>query len=106
MNNLVVLVGRLVKKPEIIEENGHKCCYITLAINRNFKNKEGIYETDFIDIKVLYPTCDSVVEYCEKGDAIGVKGVVERLSQDKSVKIVADKITFICSGRGGEIKND
>lgn len=105
MNNLV-LVGRLVKKPEITKENEHKCCYITLAINRYFKNEEGIYETDFIDVKVPYSMGHSVIYYCEKGDIIGIKGVVERLSQDKSVKIVADKITFICSGRGGEIKND
>lgn len=104
MNNLI-LVGRLVKKTVIIKEDEKKCCYITLAINRDYKNDEGIYETDFIDVKVPYPMCDSVVYYCEKGDVIGIIGVVERLSQDESVKIVANKITFISSGRG-EIKND
>lgn len=105
MNNLM-LVGRIVRQPELSEENEHKCCYITLAINRNFKNEEGIYETDFIDIKVPYPMCDSVVEYCFKGDTVGVKGVVERLPEYKNMRIVAREITFISSGNGELIKND
>lgn len=97
MNNLI-LVGRLVKKPELIEENEHKCCYITLAINRDFKNEEGIYETDFTDVKVPCPMCYGVVEYCEKGDAIGIKGHIERLPKDNNMKIIAEKISFISSG--------
>ena len=102
MKNLVVLVGRLVKKPELIEKNEHKCCYITLAITRNYKNIMGIYETDFIDVKVPYPMCDSVVEYCRKGDAISVKGRIIRLSKYGNMRIIAERINFL----GGGNKND
>ena len=102
MNNLV-LVGRLFNQPELIEENEHKCCYITLAINRYFKNEEGIYETDFIDIKVPYPMYGSVVDYCRKGDAISVKGRIERLSKYENMRIIAERINFISSGGN---KND
>lgn len=102
MNNLV-LVGRIVRQPELIEENEHKCCYITLAINRYFKNEEGIYETDFIDVKVPYPMCDSVVDYCRKGDIIGVKGRIERLSKYGNMRIIAERTTFLSSGGN---KND
>lgn len=102
MNNLV-LVGRIVRQPELIEENEYKCCYITLAINRCFKNEEGIYETDFIDLKVPYPICDSVVDYCRKGDIICVKGRIERLSKYGNMRIIAERITFLSSGGN---KND
>ena len=102
MNNLI-LVGRLVKKTDLIKRNERSYCYITLAINRNYKNIMGIYETDFIDIKVPYPMCDGVVEYCLKGDAIGVRGVVERLPEYKNMRIVAREISFISSGGN---KND
>lgn len=95
MINSLVLVGRIVRQPELIEENEHKCCYTTLAIDRYFRNEEGIYETDFIDVKVPYPMCDSVVEYCRKGDTIGVKGRIEKLSQHKNMKVVAEKVTFL-----------
>ena len=48
MLNQVVLVGRLTDKPTIIEaENGKKYTTIVLAVQRSFKNSEGIYETDF-----------------------------------------------------------
>ena len=38
MINSLILVGRIVRQPELIEENEHKCCYITIARPRNFKN--------------------------------------------------------------------
>ena len=102
MNNLV-LVGRLFNQPKLVGKNEHKYCNITLAINRYFKNEEGIYETDFIDVKVPYPMCDSVVEYCRKGDTISVKGRIERLSKYGNMRIIAERINFI--GGGGN-KNE
>ena len=48
MLNQVVLVGRLVKDPELVEtENNKKISRITIAIPRSFKNMNGEYETDF-----------------------------------------------------------
>lgn len=48
MLNQTVLVGRLVKNPELREtENGNKVTNITLAVPRSYKNTEGVYETDF-----------------------------------------------------------
>ena len=102
MNNLV-LVGRLFNQPKLIEENEHKYCNITLTIDRYFRNEEGIYETDFIDVKVPYPMCDGVVDYCRKGDAISVKGRIERLSKYGNMRIIAERINFISSGGN---KND
>ena len=44
MVNMVMLIGRLTKDPEIVEkENGIKVSRITLAINRKFKNADGVY---------------------------------------------------------------
>ena len=49
MLNQAVLVGRLVKDPELHEtESGNKVTSITLAVPRNFKNVNGEYDTDFI----------------------------------------------------------
>ena len=48
MLNQVVLVGRLVRDPELKElENGNKLSNITLAVPRSYKNVNGEYETDF-----------------------------------------------------------
>ena len=44
MVNVVMLIGRLVRDPEIVEcENGKKISRITLAVNRKFKSSDGIY---------------------------------------------------------------
>ena len=49
MHNLVYLIGRLVSDPELkTTENNKEYTTITLAVQRNFKNQDGIYETDFI----------------------------------------------------------
>ena len=110
MLNQIVLVGRLVSDPEIKEtESGKKVSNITLAVNRSFKNEEGIYETDFIDCILWNGIATNTSEYCKKGDLVGVKGRVQSTivsddskSIDKSKKnelqIVAEKVTFLSSG--------
>ena len=45
MLNQLVLVGRLAREPELKEtEKGKKVTNITLAVPRNYKNAEGVYE--------------------------------------------------------------
>ena len=52
MMNQAVLVGRLTRDLEVHEtENGKLVSNITLAIPRPYKNEEGVYDTDFIDVK-------------------------------------------------------
>ena len=49
MLNQVVLVGRLTDDVEVVKtENGKSYSTITLAVQRSFKNSEGVYEADFI----------------------------------------------------------
>lgn len=95
LNNLV-LVGRLVSDPEINETEKGKVTDITLAVPRSYKNEEGEYETDFIPVKLFGQIASTTVEYCRKGDLIGVKGRLVRLN-DKDLKVVAEKITFLSS---------
>ena len=73
MLNQVVIVGRLVAKPIVEEnENGRKVSEITIAVPRSYKNAEGIYETDFIKCTLWNGIAENTVEYCNKGDIIGV----------------------------------
>ena len=78
MLNQIVLVGRLVKTPELrITENGKKTSTITLAVPRNYKNINGEYETDFLDCTLWTNVAENTSEYCQTGDMIGVKGRVQ-----------------------------
>ena len=107
MINMVVLVGRLVRDPEIIErDNGKKVSRVTLAVNRKFKSSDGTYHTDFIDCVLWNNFATNVNEYCAKGDLIGVRGriQVETYEKDDGTKrkitdVIAESITFLSTVR-------
>ena len=104
MINMVMLVGRLVQNPEIVEhEDGKKLSRVTLAVNRKFKGTDGIYHTDFIDCTFWNQFATNICEYCSKGDLIGVRGriQVDTIEKDgnkkKVTNVIAESITFLSS---------
>ena len=105
----MVLVGRLVSTPELVEtEEGKKVCYITLATPRSFKNEEGIYETDFIDCVLWQSIAENTTEYCRKGDLVGIRGRIQTRNVEhedfkyKKTEIIAEKVTFLSTGKSDE----
>ena len=113
MVNQVILVGRLVRTPELqITDNGKKWSMITLAVNRGYKNQNGEYDTDFLDCSLWTSIAENTAEYCKTGDVLGVKGRIQtRLidnddgTKHKKMEIIADKVTFLSSARNDK-KND
>lgn len=103
MLNQVVLVGRIVKTPELrTTETGKKTAVVTLAVPRNYKNMNGEYETDFLDCTLWTNVAENTSEYCQTGDMVGVKGriqtrviVGEDGNKKKKTEIVAEKVTFL-----------
>lgn len=100
MLNQIVLVGRLVKTPEIEKEDGKEKSVITLAVQRSYKNEDGVYETDFINCVLWNGIASNTAEYCNKGDLIGVKGRVQ--GNDGKIEIIAEKVTFLSSKKHEE----
>ena len=97
MLNQVILVGRLTNEPRKIyeEETNRDIVLINLAIPRAYKNAMGVYETDFVSIKLFDNIGANTMEYCRKGDLIGIKGRIESFGD--RIEIVAEKITFLAS---------
>ena len=98
MLNQVVLVGRLAKEPTQVNEGK---AIITLAVPNSFKNANGEYDTNFIDIVLWNGIATNTMEYCKQGDIIGVKGRIQRL-EGQDLQIVAEKITFLSSKKNEE----
>lgn len=96
MNNQVFVIGRLALDPQKNEskENSGEV-KITLAVPRSFKNNNGEYETDFISCILLGTIGKTTLEYCLKGDLIGIKGRLQRLSTKDEMKVIAEKVTFL-----------
>lgn len=107
MLNQIILVGRLTKDPELtVTENGKKRANITLAVPRNYKNVDGVYETDFLDCTLWTGIAENTTEYCQSGDMIGVKGRIQtRLieapdgTKRKKTEIIGEKVTFLSSAQ-------
>lgn len=97
MLNQLVIVGRLVKDPTIEVNEEKEVAEITVAVPRSYKNTNGEYETDFIPCKLWGGIANNVVEYCKKGDLLGVKGHVETV--EGSMVVIAEKITFLSSSK-------
>lgn len=109
MLNQVVLVGRLVRNPELqITDTGKKRGYMTLAVPRGYKNLDGVYDTDFFDCTLWTGIAENTSEYCKSGDVIGVKGRLQTWVLDnedgtktKKMEIIAEKVTFVASSKNG-----
>ena len=114
MLNHIVMVGRLLSDPTITKlEEGKEVCNITLAVPRSYKNKDGAYDTDFIDVVLWNAIATNTCEYCKKGDLVGIKGRVQTTnyetedgSKHKITEIVAEKVTFLSSNTKNIKEND
>ena len=106
MHNMAYLIGRLTNNVELEHEDDKDKARITLAVEREFKNEEGVYETDFIDVELYGEIATHTEKYCKKGDLVGIKGRIRNVNTEhgSTTVIVVDKITFLSSAN--ELKKD
>ena len=95
MLNQMCLVGRLLENPTITKDEDKSFSTIKLICQRSYKNIMGEYDIDIIPIRLWNAIATNTVEYCHKGDLVGIKGRVETIENE--IVIIADKITFLAS---------
>ncbi|PTK26508.1 single-stranded DNA-binding protein [Staphylococcus hominis] len=103
MINRVILVGRLTKDPEYRQTpNGIDVANFTLAVNRNFKSKNGEQQADFINVVVFRNQAQNVNNYLSKGSLAGVDGRIQSRSYENKegqrvfvTEVVADSVQFL-----------
>lgn len=102
MLNKVIIMGRLVREPELRYTPGNvPVCTITIACDRDFVPQGGQREADFIDIVCWRHQAEFVARYFGKGQMIACEGRLStRKWRDKyeqnrvSVEIVAENVYF------------
>lgn len=75
--NKVCLMGRLTKDPDIRGEGNSLCAKYTLAVDRRFKDNDGNYQTDFINIVVFGKGAEFAEKYLKKGTKVVVTGRIQ-----------------------------
>lgn len=110
MLNQVIIIGRLTSDLEIKEVNEQKVANFSVAVQRSYKNADGVYEADFINCTAWNNVATNTAEYCHKGDLVGVKGNLTTDSyEDKEgnkryvTKVNVEKITFLSSKKTEEV---
>ena len=83
--NKVLITGRITKNPDLRYTTSNiAVCPFSLAVNRNFKNAEGVYEADFINCIAYKHTAEMMATYLKKGDKIEIEGRLQvRNYEDK-----------------------
>ena len=102
--NKIILLGRLVKDPELRHsENGDKSyTKFIIAVQRNFRLPDGVREADFIPIRVFGKKAEVIVKYMRKGSLITLSGRLRTGSyEDKDgnkryiAEVVAEDFKFL-----------
>ena len=73
--NKLVITGRLTRDPEVkaIGEN-NMVAKFTVAVNRNYKDKDGNRPADFIPCEAFGKTAEFISNYVTKGRLVEVEG--------------------------------
>ncbi|HCJ10610.1 MAG TPA: single-stranded DNA-binding protein [Clostridiales bacterium] len=105
MLNRIVLIGRLVRDPELrYTPNGVATATFTLAVDRPFVNQKGERETDFIDIVTWRKLAEVCASHLGKGRLVAVDGRLQIRSYETSegqrrrvAEVVAQDVRFLDS---------
>lgn len=100
--NKIILTGRYTNKPEIRYTSSNKPVAIfTLAVNRDFKNSDGNYDTDFFNCK-SFINAETIAKYCDKGDLVLVDGRVQNRTYEDNegnkkyiTEVICNRVEFL-----------
>lgn len=105
--NKCVLIGRLVKDPELkfLAGSGKANCRFTIAVNREYKKDE----TDFINCVAWGKTAETMSQYLFKGSKVAIEGHIQTGSYTNkdnhkvyTTDVVIDRFEFVGGKNEGQ----
>ena len=109
MLNKVIIMGRLVKDPELRRtQSGTAVTSFRIAVDRDFKSQDGSKQADFFDVVAWRSTAEFVSKYFTKGRMAVVEGRLQTRDwtdkdggKRRSAEVVAENVYFGDSKRDG-----
>lgn len=113
MINRVVLVGRLVRDPELRKTTtGNAVCTFTIAVDNRFKGPDGNRTASFLPCVTWMQLADTVSKFARKGMLVGIEGRLNQRSFDRKdgtkgnvIEIVCDSVQFLEPKAAGNSEN-
>jgi single-strand DNA-binding protein len=109
MLNRVALVGRLTRDPDVRSISSGQVTQFTVAVDRNFKNRSGERDTDFIPVVTFNRLAEICGQYLAKGRLVSVSGRIQTRSYDAQdgtkryvTEVIADEVEFLSTGTRAE----
>ena len=114
MLNRITIMGRLVANPELrYTPKGTPVCSIRIACDRETKNADGEYDTDFIDVVAWRGQAENIARRFAKGRMAIVDGRLQiRPWTDRdgirhyATEILANRVYFGDSRPAAEAENE
>ena len=81
--NKVILIGRLTRDPEV-KRTSTDLPYVqfSIAVDRNYQNKNGERQADFINCIAWRATADLIGRFVHKGNLVGIEGQIQTNTYD------------------------
>ena len=102
--NAVQLLGRFTRDNDFKELESTSVFRNNIAVQRNFKNKDGERESDFINVVAFGKTAELLNQYFGKGQQVAVQGRIQTGSYDKedgtrvyTTDVVVNQFDFVGS---------
>lgn len=100
--NKATLIGRTTKDIELRQTtSGKSVCNFTLAVNRDFKNADGEYDTDFITCVAYGSSAETISKWVHKGNKFCVVGRIQVRTYEKqgltmyATEIIVESFEFL-----------
>ena len=112
--NKVCLTGRLTADPQIrYTTNGVACAKCSIAVQKEFKDKEGKVGADFINLIAWRNNAEFMNSRLRKGMRIGVEGKLQNDNYENSdgsrvyaTNVIVDRFEFLDNKKAEEQSNN
>jgi len=105
--NSVIIIGRLVKDPELrFTASGKSVATFSVAVNRAYSKTN---EADFFNVVVWGKPAENCANYLSKGKLVGIQGEIQNRSYEAKTgekryitEIIASRVEFLDRGTKSE----
>lgn len=104
--NTICLIGNLTADPVVKSFTANAVCRFTLAVRRKYKNSDGDYETDFIEVVAWGKKAELCEKYLKKGNKAGIVGSLQgrefetQTGEKRRVwEVVLEEIEFLSANK-------
>lgn len=101
--NFAIFVGKIVELPQLKEtNNGVKYATMTIEVERNFRNVDGVYEKDLIHFTLWRGIAEEAIVAAKVNDYVAIKARVQSRSYESeqgnifyNYEYIAEKVSFL-----------